>query len=165
MKTLFAFLLTALFVPTVVLSAQEERFASSDGAIKALTEAGSNKDTNALTTIFGPAVKDLISADPVQASNALASFSRRISERVAPVPASDSKIQLNRFRYPWSRRTANGFLTPRLARRKSSTEGSDATSWIRSGFATLTSMPSASTPAWTAWGTELCSMRNICGAR
>ncbi len=95
MKLKSALFLTALFVPFVVLSAQEERFASSDDAVKALTAAASNKDTNALDTIFGPAAHNLISADPVQASNGLANFSRRMSERVAPVPASESKIELN----------------------------------------------------------------------
>jgi hypothetical protein len=95
MKPIFALLLTTFFVPSVLLSAQEQRFASSDDAVKALTAAADNKDTNALNAIFGPATRNLISADPIQASNALANFSRRISERVAPVPESDSKIELN----------------------------------------------------------------------
>jgi hypothetical protein len=95
MKPIFTLLLTALFVPIALLSAQEQRFASSEDAVKALTAAADNKDTNALNTIFGPAMRNLISADPVQASNGLANFSRRISEKVAPVPASDSKIELN----------------------------------------------------------------------
>jgi hypothetical protein len=95
MKPIFALLLTAFVVPSSLLAAQEERFASSDDAVKALTAAADNKDTNAFNTIFGPAARNLISADPVQASNALAKFSRRISEKVTPVPASDSKVELN----------------------------------------------------------------------
>ena len=95
MKPIFPLLLIAFFVPSVLLSAQEQRFGSSEDAVKALTAAADNKDTNALNTIFGPAASNLISADPIQASNALAKFSRRISERVAAVPASDSKIELN----------------------------------------------------------------------
>jgi hypothetical protein len=95
MKTIFTLLLTAFFVPSVLLSAQEQRFASSEDAVKALTAAATNKDTNALNTIFGPAMRNLISADPVQATNGLANFSRRISEKVAPAPKSDSQLELN----------------------------------------------------------------------
>jgi hypothetical protein len=95
MKPIFALLLTAFYIPSALLAAQEQRFASSDDAVKALTAAADNKDTNALNTIFGPEAHNLISADPVQASNGLAKFSRRISERVASVPKSDSKIELN----------------------------------------------------------------------
>ena len=95
MKPIFVLLLSAFFVPSVLLSAQEQRFATSDEAVKALTAAAGKKDTNALNTIFGPVARSLISADPVQASNALSNFSRRISERVTPVPRSDSNIELN----------------------------------------------------------------------
>src|ERR1700733_4995957 len=81
-----AFLLAGLMVAN---AAPEERFATSDEAVKALTTAAANKDTNALETIFGPGVRELVSADPVQASNGLVNFSRRVSERVAPVTKSD----------------------------------------------------------------------------
>jgi hypothetical protein len=73
-------------------AAQEERFATSDDAVKALATAAANKDTNALEVIFGPCARDLVSADPVQASNGLANFSRRVAEKVAPVNKSDSNI-------------------------------------------------------------------------
>jgi hypothetical protein len=95
MKSIYVLLLGAFFVPSFLLSAQEERFVSSDDAIKALTAAADAKDTNALNVIFGPTTRTLISVDPVQASNGLAVFSRRMSERVAPATASDSKIELN----------------------------------------------------------------------
>jgi hypothetical protein len=95
MKSIYVLLLGAFFVPSFILSAQEERFVSSDDAIKALTAAASAKDTNALNTIFGPATRNLISVDLVQASNGLAVFSRRMSEKVVPVAVSDSKIELN----------------------------------------------------------------------
>jgi hypothetical protein len=95
MKTIYALLLAGFFVPSGLLAGQEQRFASSDDAVKALATAASAKDTNALSVIFGPALRDLISADPIQASNGLAHFSRRLSEKVVPVPKSDSRIDLD----------------------------------------------------------------------
>jgi DUF2950 family protein len=73
-------------------AAQEERFATMDDAVKALTTAAANKDTNALEVIFGPGVRELVSADSVQASNGLANLARRVSEKVAPVNKSDSNV-------------------------------------------------------------------------
>jgi hypothetical protein len=75
-------------------AAQEERFANKDDAIKAFTAAVTNKDTNALEAIFGPSVRELVSPDPVQASNGLAHFSRRVSEKVTPVNKSDSCVEV-----------------------------------------------------------------------
>ena len=74
---------------------QEEHFATESDAIKAFTTAAVNKDTNAFEVIFGPALRELISADPVQASNGLVNFSRRVSEKVAPVKKSDSMTVLD----------------------------------------------------------------------
>jgi len=93
MKSTILFL-TGVFVSCAAVAAQEEHFSSSDEAVKALRAAADDKDTNALATIFGPALQGLISADPVQASNGLAVFSRRMSEKVVPVKESDSKIEL-----------------------------------------------------------------------
>jgi hypothetical protein len=76
-------------------AAQGERYGTSEEAVKALTTAAANKDTNALEVIFGPSLRELISADPVQASNGLANFSRRVSEKVEPVRAADAKIVLD----------------------------------------------------------------------
>jgi hypothetical protein len=73
-------------------AAEEERFDTTNDAVKALTTAVVNKDTNAFEVIFGPSVRELVSADPVQASNGLANFSRRVSEKVAPVNTSDSCV-------------------------------------------------------------------------
>jgi hypothetical protein len=75
-------------------AAQEEHFPTADDAIKAFTTAAANKDTNALEVIFGPSVRELVSADPVQASNGLVNFSRRVSEKVAPVKKTDSNFLL-----------------------------------------------------------------------
>jgi hypothetical protein len=73
---------------------QAQRFTSEDDALKAFTTAAANKDTNALGAIFGPCLHELVSADPVQASNGLANFARRVSEKVAPVNKSDSDVLL-----------------------------------------------------------------------
>jgi hypothetical protein len=73
---------------------QEEHFATADDAIKAFKTAAANKDTNALAVIFGPSVRELVSADPVQASNGLVNFSRRVTEKVAPVQKSDANFLL-----------------------------------------------------------------------
>src|ERR1700683_2841954 len=73
-------------------AAQEERFATTNDAIKAFTSAAANKDTNALEVIFGPGVRELVSADPVQASNGLDHLSRRVSEKVEMVQETNSFI-------------------------------------------------------------------------
>ena len=95
MKRTILFLLGVSLLPWATFAAQEEHFSNADDAIKALRSAADAKDTNALATIFGPALRGLISADPVQASNGLAVFSRRMSEKVSPVKESDSKVELD----------------------------------------------------------------------
>jgi hypothetical protein len=45
--------------------------------------------------IFGPAMRELVSADPVEASNGMANFSRRVEQKVAPVNKSDTNIVLD----------------------------------------------------------------------
>jgi hypothetical protein len=73
---------------------QEEKFAAPDDAVKAFTTAAAGKDTNALEVIFGPGLREMVSADPVQASNSLAHLSSRVSEKVTQVRQSDSFIGL-----------------------------------------------------------------------
>jgi hypothetical protein len=75
-------------------AAQEQRFASSDDAVKAFSTAAANKDTNALELIFGSGVRELVSADPVQASNGLVHLASRVLEKVTPVKQSDSFVGL-----------------------------------------------------------------------
>jgi len=89
--------LAAMVCFLVLLSARAEpeaNYATQADAIKAFTTAAVNKDTNAFEVLFGPVVRELVSADPVQASNGLANFSRRVSEKVAPVNKSDSTVVL-----------------------------------------------------------------------
>ena len=73
---------------------QEQRFATTNDAVKAFTVAATNKDTNALEVIFGPGLRELGSADAVQASNGLAHLAGRVAEKVTAVRQSDSFIGL-----------------------------------------------------------------------
>jgi hypothetical protein len=88
-------LVCALLLTARLQASAQERFVTSDDAVKALSSAVANKDTNALSQMFGPALPGLVSADPVQASNAFALFCRRCAEKVQPSRQSDSKIQLD----------------------------------------------------------------------
>ena len=83
-----------VFLGSSARAANEESFPSPDDAVKAFTAAAASKDTNALELIFGPGLRELISADPVQASNSLAHLSGRVSEKVNKVLQSDSFIGL-----------------------------------------------------------------------
>lgn len=79
----------------------ERQFNTPEDAVKALTAAVEAKDTNTLHAIFGPELRGLISADPVQASNRFAVFSRRVSEKVNLVHQSDARISLDVGRDAW----------------------------------------------------------------
>jgi hypothetical protein len=87
-------LLLGLAMPPQALAVQEERFATPEEAVRALTAAVGTKDTNALDAIFGPELHSLVSADAVQASNRFAIFARRISEKVALARPSDDRVIL-----------------------------------------------------------------------
>jgi hypothetical protein len=54
-------------------------FASPEEAVGALATAVNHRDTNALATIFGPAVAELRSPDPVQAQNEITEFAERLN--------------------------------------------------------------------------------------
>jgi hypothetical protein len=78
-----------------VQAGQEERFETKDDAVKALSAAATNKDTNALELIFGPELRELTSADTVQASNGLVHLSQRVAEKIATVNKSDNCIEVD----------------------------------------------------------------------
>lgn len=73
----------------------QQKFASPDDAVKALTTAVGTHDTNALDTIFGPEIHSLVSADPVQASNRFNLFARRIAQKAAWERQSEDKLILD----------------------------------------------------------------------
>ena len=91
----FGALMPGLATPRQMFAAQEERFATPEEAVKALTAAAGTKDTNALEAIFGPELRGLVSADAVQASNRFVIFARRVSEKVALARESDARVTLN----------------------------------------------------------------------
>ena len=55
-------------------------FTSPEDAVKALSIAVNNRDTNALADIFGPEFKNIRAADPIQGQNELAAFAARFNE-------------------------------------------------------------------------------------
>jgi hypothetical protein len=83
-----------LVLLTPARAEQEERFASPGDAINALTNAALNKDTNAMQVIFGPALRELMSADAVQASNGLVNFALRVSQKAVSTNLSPSSVKL-----------------------------------------------------------------------
>jgi hypothetical protein len=91
----FGALMSGLATPRQIFAAQEERFATPEEAVKALTAAAGTKDTNALDAIFGAELRGLVSADAVQASNGFVIFARRISEKVALARVSDDRVTLD----------------------------------------------------------------------
>jgi len=91
----FGALVPGLATPPRIFAAQEERFATPEEAVKALTAATGTKDTNALDAIFGPELRGLVSADAVQASNRFVIFARRISEKVNLARESDDRVILD----------------------------------------------------------------------
>ncbi len=88
-------LMAGLATPRQILAAQEERFATPEEAVKALTAATGTKDANALEAIFGPELRGLVSVDAVQASNRFVIFARRVSEKVAMARESGDRVILD----------------------------------------------------------------------
>lgn len=78
----------AMVVAVLLLDAQsssavtgaQKTFPTPESAVSALESATAARDTNALAAIFGPTVGDIVSPDPVQAQNELASFSRSLAQ-------------------------------------------------------------------------------------
>jgi Protein of unknown function (DUF2950) len=97
---LLAFLVTLL--PRAA-QAQQEHFASPDAAVSALETAARQHDTNALHTLFGPAARDLISPDVVEATTDFQLFVQRLSQKTALVRQSDSRdiLQLGQDGWPF----------------------------------------------------------------
>jgi len=70
----------------------------------ALAVAAKSGDTNDMRLIFGPALKELVSPDAVQASNAFSNFARRLSEKIVYARQSDSntiELQLGLDAWPF----------------------------------------------------------------
>ena len=128
--SLFGALILGLALPPQIGAAQEERFATPEAAVQALKGAAAIKDTNALNTIFGPELRSLVSAYPIQSSNRFVIFARRLSEKVAMARPAADKVVLDigndawPFAIPLVRGMANGRSIPMPAGRKFSIGGS-----------------------------------------
>jgi hypothetical protein len=93
-------------LPLHLLAAGEQQFATPDMAVSALEIAAKNRDTNALHTIFGPAGRDLVSPDAVQATQEFEAFVKRLSEKTELVRHSESNcvLQLGADAWPFPSR-------------------------------------------------------------
>ena len=90
----WGFALAALCCPTALSAAGEQRFDSPEAAVRALTAAVQNHDTNSLRAIFGPAAHELTSPDAVQAAGERELFAHRLQEKTDLVRESDSRVLL-----------------------------------------------------------------------
>jgi hypothetical protein len=76
------------------LAAGEQGFATPEAAVNALETAARNRDTNVLRAIFGPAGRDLVSPDAVQATQEFEVFVNRLSEKTELVRQTESRCAL-----------------------------------------------------------------------
>ncbi len=92
-------LLTALSA----LAAGEQQFSTPEEALRALESAAKNQDTNALQQIFGPAGRELVSVDAVQATQEFELFVHRLAEKTELVRQTQSKcvLQLGADSWPF----------------------------------------------------------------
>jgi hypothetical protein len=86
--------LLALTLPMRVPAADEQTFASSQEAVNALVAATKNDDTNALHAIFGPAGRELVSPDVVQATAGFELFVQHLTEKTQLITNSDTNLTL-----------------------------------------------------------------------
>jgi hypothetical protein len=93
--------LLALTLPVRVPAADEQTFASPQAAVNALVAAARNDDTNALDAIFGPAGRDLVSPDVVQATEGFKLFVQHLTEKAQLTTNSDSNMTLETGTNDW----------------------------------------------------------------
>src|SRR5881394_3818607 len=79
-------------------------FASPEDAVGALKKAVNNRDTNALAAIFGPAVEEVRSPDPVDAQNEVEEFAEKLNASNHIAHASNDKciLEIGEDRYPFA---------------------------------------------------------------
>jgi hypothetical protein len=92
-----------LMFPLRVLAAGEQQFATPEAAVSALQTAAKNHDTNAMHVLFGPAGRDLVSPDAVQATQEFEVFVNRLGEKTELVRRSESNcvLQLGADAWPF----------------------------------------------------------------
>ena len=81
----------------------EQTFGTPEAAVAALQEAAVNRDTNALHALFGPAGRELVSPDVVQATQEFQAFVKRLNEKTELVRRSESNclVQLGADGWPF----------------------------------------------------------------
>jgi hypothetical protein len=79
-------------------------FASPQDAVGALKKAVNSRDTNALTAIFGPAVQEVRSPDPVEAQNEVADFAEKLnaSNHIERAEGGRYVLEVGKDRYPFA---------------------------------------------------------------
>ena len=90
----FALAWLTLALPVSSLAADQERFASPEDAVNALSAAARDHDTNALHAIFGPQGQSLVSPDAVQATEGYKRFVQRLMEKTEVISNSDASVAL-----------------------------------------------------------------------
>jgi len=98
---------TALWLAAVFCAngaAMGKAFSSPDDAVRALIKAVNNRDTNALAAIFGPAVEEVRSPDPVEAQNEVTEFAEKLNASNHIDHASNDKciLEVGKDRYPFA---------------------------------------------------------------
>lgn len=98
---------TALWLAAVLCAngaAIGKTFASPEDAVGALKKAVNNRDTNALAAIFGPAVEEVRSPDPVQAQNELEEFGDMLnaSNHIERADGGKYILEIGEDRYPFA---------------------------------------------------------------
>lgn len=87
-------LVPALLLAPNLFAADQTMFSSPQDAVNALVTAAENNDTNTIHAIFGPAGRQLMSPDAVQAAAAYKLFVQRLAQKVQFVTNSDSCLSL-----------------------------------------------------------------------
>ena len=100
-------LVTALWLAAVFSAngaAIGKTFASPEDAVGALKKAVNNRDTNALAAIFGPAIEEVRSPDPVEAQNEVEEFAEKLnaSNHIERAEGGRCILEVGRDRYPFA---------------------------------------------------------------
>ena len=79
-------------------------FASPEDAVGALKKALNSHDTNALVAIFGPAVDEVRSSDPVEDRNEVEEFAERLntSNHIERADGGKYILEVGEDRYPFA---------------------------------------------------------------
>jgi hypothetical protein len=82
----------------------QQLFDNPDEAVKALKKAAAAKDSPALSTLFGPRVRDLLSGDPVADRNAFNEFAENMSKstKLRQLDAGTYILEIGDYNWPFA---------------------------------------------------------------